>query len=95
LVKAGDVALDGSDADILNDATASKKRKTNRYAGYTDAAWGGKTRGWAASANRLDAVKWKVILNAAVEKMDWSVDDGDVEEGTGDGAFDPRSLIEL
>ena len=53
-------------------------------------AWGGKTCGWAASANCLDAVKWKVILNATIEKMDWSVDDNDGDEG-----FDPHSLIEL
>ena len=78
-----------------------KSRPASKQAGfgcpllYTDAAWGGKTHGWAASANRLDTVKRKFILNAAVKKMDWSVDDrdGDVEEG--DGGFDPRPLIEL
>jgi hypothetical protein len=67
----------------------------NGYTGYTDAVWGGKSRGWAASASRLDASKWRVILHAAVDKVDWSAEDGDVEEGTGAGEFDPRSLIEI
>jgi hypothetical protein len=95
LIKAGYVGLDGS--DIINDeAPVSKKRKMNSYAGYTDAVWGGKTRGWAASASRLDDIKWRAILHAAVDKVDWSVDEGDVEEGTGEGSTsDPRSLIEI
>ena len=92
MIKAGRVGLE---SDILNDeAPAGKKRKTNPYAGYTDAVWGGKTRGWAASVSRLDDIKWKAILNAAVDKVDWS-EEGDVEEGIGEGDFDPRSLIEL
>ncbi|KAF8806109.1 hypothetical protein BYT27DRAFT_7212388 [Phlegmacium glaucopus] len=96
LIKAGHIGLSGNDTDIFDDdAPASKKRKTNRYTGYTDAAWGGKTRGWAAAANRLDNIKWRVILHTAVDKMDWSVDDGEVEEGTGGGALDPHSLIEI
>jgi len=56
----------------------------NRYAGYTDAVWGGKTHVWAASANRLDESKWKVILHSAIRKMDCS-DDGDIEVGTSGG----------
>ncbi|KAF8814459.1 hypothetical protein BYT27DRAFT_7206109 [Phlegmacium glaucopus] len=57
--------------------------------------WGGKTRGWAASAGRLDDTKWRVILHAAVDKMDWTADEGDIEEGTSGATFDPRSLIEI
>ena len=96
MIKAGHVRLDGTDADLLDDDTAaSKKRKTNRYAGFTDAVWGGKTRGWAASARRLDSAKWAVILQTAVEKIDWSPDDGDVDDDNNAGAFDPRSLIEI
>ncbi|KAF8802193.1 hypothetical protein BYT27DRAFT_7113324, partial [Phlegmacium glaucopus] len=96
LIKAGHIGLNGNNTDIFDDdATASKKRKTNRYTGYTDAAGGGKTRGWAAAANRLDDIKWRVILHTAVDKMDWSVDDGDVEEGTSGGALDPCSLIKI
>ncbi|KAF8800095.1 hypothetical protein BYT27DRAFT_7149065 [Phlegmacium glaucopus] len=95
LIKAGHIGLDGRDT-CDNDTIAAKKRKVNRYAGYTDAVWGGKTRGWAASTARLDDTKWRVILHAAVDKMDWNADDGDVEEGTGSGGtFDPRSLIEI
>lgn len=96
MVKAGLVGLNDSENDFINDdaSQAVKKRKVNRYAGYTDAVWGGKTRGWAAAASRLDDEKWKVILHAAVDKVDWSVDDGD-EEGTGEGTSDPRSLIEI
>ena len=54
-------------------------------------------RGWAASARRLDSGKWKVILQAAIEKVDWSGDDGnmDHEEDHSGGAFGPRSLIEI
>ena len=97
MIKAGHVRLDGTDADLDDDATTGKKCKTNRYAGFTDAVWGGKTRGWAASARRLDGSKWTVILQAAMEKMDWSGDDGDMdcEEDQSGGAFDPRSLIEI
>jgi len=97
LIKAGHVRLDGTDADLDDDAATGKKRKTNRYAGFTDAVWGGKTRAWAASARRLDRSKWTAILQAAIEKMDWSGDDGDMdrEEDQSGGAFDPRSLIEI
>jgi hypothetical protein len=98
LVKAGHVGLDGSDTEIFKDeAPVAKKRKMNRYPGYTDAVWGVKTRGWAAAATRLDDIKWRTILHAAVDKVDWSADDGlgDVEEGTGGGALDPRSMIEI
>lgn len=91
----GKIGLDGN--DILNDDTATtKRRKINQYAGYTDAVWGTKTRGWAASTSRLDDNKWKAILKAAVEKIDLScADEGDVEEGADGGAFDPRALIEI
>jgi len=98
LIKAGYVRLDGSDADLFDDdAATGKKRKTNRYAGFTDAVWGRQTRGWAASACRLDGGKWTVILQAAIEKMDWSGDDGDMdrEEDRSGGAFGPRSWIEI
>ena len=96
MIKAGHVGLDGTDADLLDDDTAvGKKRKMNRYAGFTDAVWGGKTRWWAASARRLDSVKWTIILQTAVEKMDWSPDDGDVDKDNSAGTFDPRSLIEI
>ncbi|KAF8815867.1 hypothetical protein BYT27DRAFT_7286661 [Phlegmacium glaucopus] len=83
LIKAGHIGLDGCDT-------------LNWYTGYTDAVWGGKTRGWAVSTAHLDDTKWRVILHAAVDKMDWNADDGDIEEGTGSGGtFDPRSLIEI
>ncbi|KIM35954.1 hypothetical protein M413DRAFT_428169 [Hebeloma cylindrosporum] len=96
LIKAGHVTLDGTDADVFDDDTASsKKRKINRYAGFTDAAWGAKTRGWASAVGRLDSVKWTTILQAAVGKLDWSADEGDVDEDANSAAFDPRSLIEI
>ena len=99
MIKAGSVRLDGTDADLFDDDAAAtrKKRKTNRYAGFTDAVWGGKTRGWAASARRLDDDKWTIILQAAMEKFDWSGDEGDMdhEEDQSGGTFDPRSLIEI
>ena len=98
MIKGESVRLDGTDADLFDDdAATGKKRKTNRYAGFTDAVWGGKTRGWAASAGRLDGDKWTAILQAAMEKMDWSGDDGDVdrEEDHSGGTLDPRSLIEI
>ena len=97
MIKAGHVRLDGTDADLDDDAAAGKKRKTNRYAGFTDAVWGGKTRAWAASARCLDGSKWTAILKATMEKMDWSGDDGEMdhEEDQSGGVFDPRSLIEI
>jgi hypothetical protein len=92
LIKAGDVGLE---TDIFNDeAHIGKKRKTSRYTGYTDAEWGGKTRGWAAAASRLDDIKWRLVLHAAVDKVDWAEEDGGEGEG-GEGEFDPRSLVEL
>ncbi|KAF8802591.1 hypothetical protein BYT27DRAFT_7260895 [Phlegmacium glaucopus] len=94
LIKAGHVGLDGHDT-FDDDTNAAKKRKVNRYTGYTDAVWGGKTCGWAASAGRLDDTKWGVILHAAVDKMDWTADEGDIEEGTSGVTFDPHSLIEI
>jgi len=39
----------------------------------------GKLMGGAASACRLDVARWMVILQAAIEKMDWSGDDGDMD----------------
>jgi hypothetical protein len=58
--------------------------------------WGTKTRGWAASTGRLDKIKWKSILDAAVAKLDMSgADEGDAEEGANGGAFDPRAMIEI
>lgn len=97
MIKTGQVGLDGTDTDIFNDdaSQAVKKRRMNRYPGYTDAVWGRKTRGWVGAASRLDDNQWRAILHAAVDKVDWSADDGDVEEGTGEGALDPRSLIEI
>ena len=93
MIKAGHVGLE---TDIFDDEVpVGKKRKTNRYAGYTNAVWGRKTRAWAASARRLDDIKWRVILHAAVDKVDWSAEEGDVEDGTGEAEFDPRSLIEI
>ena len=58
---------------------------------------GRENHGWAASAHRLNSGKWKVILQAAIEKVDWSGDDGnmDHEEDHSGGAFGPRSLIEI
>ena len=47
------------------------------------------------SISCLNETKWKVILNAAVEKVDWTADDGDIEEGTSGGTIDPCSLIEI
>ena len=35
----------------------------------------------AASASRLDDAKWKAIFHAVVEKLGWSADGCDVEEG--------------
>lgn len=95
LIKTGHVKLDGSDL-VDDDTSVMKKRKINRYAGYTDAVWGVKTRGWAASTSRLDEKKWSMILKAAVEKMDLSgADEGDVEENGNGGASDPRGMIEI
>ena len=34
---------------------------------------GEKTRGWAESAGHLNDTKWRVILHAAVDKVDWTV----------------------
>lgn len=96
LVRAGHVGLDGS--DINDDMAVNKKRKMNRYPGYTDAMWGEKTRGWAESAGRLDDTKWRLILHAAVDKVDWTADDGDIEDGIGGlggRGLDPRSVIEI
>ena len=94
MIKAGHVNLNGTDADE-EASQAIKKRRTNRYAGYTDAVWGGKTRGWVGAASRLDDNQWRVILHAAVDKVDWSYNEGDAEEGTSSGALDPRSLIKI
>jgi hypothetical protein len=96
LIKTGQIGLHGNEQLDADDTAATKKRKVNRYAGYTDAVWGAKTRGWAASTSRLDANKWKNILDAAVEKMDLTgADDGDVEEGANARVFDPRAMIEI
>ena len=83
--------------DICNDDMAvNKKRKMNRYPGYTDAMWGEKTRGWAECAGRLDDTKWRVILHAAVDKVDWMADDGDIEDGIGGlGGRGLGSVIEI
>lgn len=55
--------------------------------------WGAKTRAYTATTIRLDKKKWTTILQAAVERMDWSVaDEGDVEEGIN---VDPRALIDI
>jgi len=94
LIKAGDIGLDSHDT-FDGETTTAKKCKVNRYAGYTDVVWGGKTRGWAASTSRLDDTKWKVILHTAAEKINWSADDNDAEDGTSGGTLDPRSLIEI
>ena len=97
MIKAGHVSLD-TDTDIFNDGDAGqavKKCRTNRYAGYTDAMWGAKTRGWVGAASRLDDNQWRVILRAAVNKVDWSTNEGDGEEGDGAGRLDPCSLIEI
>lgn len=92
MIKTGQIGLDGND---LDDNSTTKKRKVNRYAGYTDAVWGTKTRGWASSS-RLDEKKWKAILHAAVEQLDMSgADEGDAEEGDSGGVLDPRALIEI
>ena len=37
----------------------------------------------AASANHLDDAKWKALFHAVVEKLGWSADGCDVEEGDG------------
>ena len=97
MIKAGHVRLDGTNADLNDNAATGKKRKTNRYAGFTDAVWGGKTHGWAVSARCLDGSKWTIILQAAMEKMVWFGDDGDMdrEEDQSGGTFDPHSLIEI
>ena len=96
MIKAGHVRLDGTDADLDDDAATGKKRKTTHYAGFTDAVWGGKTCAWAVSACCLDCNKWTTILQAAMEKMDWSGDDGDMDcEDQSGGTSDPRSLIEI
>ena len=84
-LEAGHVSPD-TDTDIFNDGDAGqavKKRRTNRYTGYTDAVWGAKTRGWVGAASRLDDNQWRVILHAAVDKVDWSTNEGDGEEGDG------------
>ena len=92
MIKAGHIGLE---TDIFNDeAPVGKKHKMKGYTGYTDAVWGGKTRGWATAASHLDDNKWRLVLHAAVDKVDWAAEDGDVEEG-GEGEFDPRSLVEL
>ena len=95
MIKTGQIGLD--DNDLVDDTAATtKKCKINQYAGYTDAVWGAKTRGWAASTSRLDQIKWKAILTAAVEKINWSgADEGDTEDGANGGALDPRALIEI
>ena len=94
MIKTGQIGLDSNDLD--DDTTATKKRKVNRYPGYTDIVWGAKTRGWVTATIRLDESKWKSILHAAVEKMDSScADEGETEEGSNGGALDPRGLIEI
>ena len=93
MIKTGQITLDSNDID--DDTTTTKKRKVNRYAGYTDMVWGEKTRGWVAATVRLDEDKWKPILHAAVDMMDCGVDEGDVEEGANGGMIDPRALIEI
>jgi len=52
---------------------------------YRDMVWDGKPIGGhrAASASRLDDAKWKAIFHAVVEKLGWSADGCDVEEGNG------------
>ena len=50
---------------------------------YFQFDWDGKTHVCAASASRLDNVKWKVIFHAIVEKVGWLADDKEVEEGNG------------
>ena len=97
MIKASHVRLDSTDADLDDDAATGKKHKTNHYAGFTDAVWGGKTHAWAASARCLNKSKWTAILQATIEKMDWSGDDSDMdhEEDQSGGAFDPHSLIEI
>ena len=95
LIQNGQIGLDGNDLD--DDSTTTKKRKVNRYPGYTDAEWGTRTRAWAMTALRLEAEKkWDGVLHAAVEKLDLSgADDGDVEDGAIGGASDPCAMIEL
>lgn len=91
LIKAGQIGLDGDN----NDNITSKKQRINQYAGYMDAVWGAKTHGWAASTCHLDESKWRIIIQVAFDKMDWSgADEGDVDEGA-NGPFDPHSLIEI
>lgn len=51
--------------------------------------------GSVCSSSRQLSVKWTVILQTAIEKMDLSSDDGDVDEDNYPGTFDPRSLIEI
>ena len=51
--------------------------------------------GSVCSSSRQLSVKWTVILQTAIEKMDLSSDDGDVDEDNCPGTFDPRSLIEI
>lgn len=94
MVKSGQIGLDSNDLD--DDTTTSKKRKVNRYGGYTDIEWGEKTRGWVGGIERLDENKWKIILRAAVEKMDLTgADEGDAVDGANGGTIDPRALIEI
>ena len=49
----------------------------------------------ASTSRQVDDTKWKVILHTAVDKINWSTDDGDAEEGASGGPLDPRSLIEI
>ena len=68
MIKTGLIRLD-HDGNDLKDNSTTKKRRVNRYAGYTDAVWGTKTHGWAASTSCLDENKWKLILQAAIGRV--------------------------
>ena len=85
------------DGNNLEDNSTTKKHRVNQYVGYTDAVWGTKTHGWAASTSHLNENKWKLILQAAVEQMDmmFGCDDGNAEEDANGRVLDPCALIEI
>ncbi|KAF8817624.1 hypothetical protein BYT27DRAFT_7237296 [Phlegmacium glaucopus] len=91
LIKAGKIRL--YEDHVAENST--KKRKVPDYAAYCESVWGVKTRGYVASAKRMDKPKWDLVMAAGVSRMDVSAaDDGDADDLV-DAATDPRAFLEI
>jgi hypothetical protein len=92
LVSSGRIKVhEGAEKATTLEGIPGKKRKVNRYEGYTDVAWGEITRSWVRAARRLNAEKWTVVLSAAVSNVDFS----NMDEAEEDRDNDPRAMIDI